>query len=255
MIEDLDNQIEDLRDKIEKKKEIQNEQILNLRAKTDDLADNDLLIALVKTERLKGLAEFHKKILSLIDNPEQKEDIKKKSNSLDKAASEAENALNTEEKKADEKNKDNEEYQKAKEETIEEVPTKEPTKSPENTESPSDEPSDEPSKPTETSAIAQSEDPEEKKKAELDYKLKVLRDKLESTKEAAEKAESSEDKSNLDSITDNIKKIESAIDDLEKEKSSLGESFQKFEGEIWAIEWMIESLIDQIQNGYYDLND
>jgi hypothetical protein len=96
---------------------------------------------------------------------------------------------------------------------------------------------------------------EEPKKEEIDYKLDVLQKKLKGTKMASKKAADSGNDKAFDAISANVKAIQNALDQLKKDKENLGESFEGIENQIWAIDWMIENLLYQIDNELYPIND
>lgn len=91
----------------------------------------------------------------------------------------------------------------------------------------------------------------EQKKKEIDYNLGVLTSKIEKVKAAADKAKSDgKDEKVIGAINKNYEEMKKAINDLKKEKKNLGESFESFELEIWALDVAVTTLLEQIETGY-----
>jgi chromosome segregation ATPase len=262
-IDKLSEEIESLKEKISKTTDAKNDAISEIRKRTDELASNKLLQAFVRKERLRGIIAFNEKVLSMMTNDKQKTDIDERLKKLKEEESEISSTLEKATKKADEKNKDDEKYIEAKKksedpesgDSTEDQP--EDSKKPETSNVSKSEP--ETSKVTksepETSKITKSEDPKDIKKKEIGIKLDNLQKKLSGAKEAADKASDSNNDKAFDAIMKNVEDLENAIDDLRKEKANLGESFDEIDAKIWAIEWMVENILHQINNRLYLIND
>jgi hypothetical protein len=214
------------------------------------------------------MAQFNNRLLSIIENPEQKKEIKDKEAALKAAATKFQKTLDTAEKEADKKNEDNEGYQKAKSSAIkaEDKIEKEKQddvnyslgedpgdKSTEPKSTDSEDSTDTKSEPAETSAVTKSKSPEEKEEESVDIKIENLTKKLEDAQKNIEiKKEKGED---TKSIEDNVEAIKKGLDDLKKDKSEIGESTNDTDARIWALEWTVEDLIYRTNNQLYSLND
>jgi chromosome segregation ATPase len=251
-IDKLSEEIKTLREKISKTIDAKNDAISEIKKRTDELASNELLQSFVRKERLKGVIEYNEKVLSMMTSDNQKKAIDERLKKLKTEEDEISKTLDKATKKSDGKNKNDEEYQKARKRSEEMERNIEggegETSGQENSNmSRSDEP--------ETSNVSISEDPKEIKKKEIRIKLDNLEKKLQLVKDSKKDAEEKGNKEEVESIDVNIKSLEDAINQLKKEKETLGESFDEIDAKIWALEWIVEDLLYRIDNQLFLIND
>jgi len=236
-IEKLDAQIKSLERTYDDKKESTTELINAAKETTDKLASSDMLKTLVSKTRLENKLKYQKKILSIVEDDKARKElseiVKKEEATLTKLNTEIEDA----QKKADEKGKDNPEYQEAKKAAKKE----ELANSTKDTEKRGN-------KDIDTSDIKDRD-----KDANIQYKLKIAQEKQKAISTAWQKkqdevaeTEDEDKKASLqkaaDAIEKNLDAIKTRIENLENGIDEASDT------EIWTIMAMINLVEQQIEN-------